>query len=339
MSESILTVKDLETSFFTHVGEVQAVRKVSFDVRRGEVLGIVGESGSGKSVTLMSVMQLLQSPGRIKGGEVWFEGKDLTRLSDRAMMKIRGERISMVFQDPMSSLNPVYRIGNQVAETLLAHGHITRAEANRRAVELLRLVGIPSPETRVNNYPHEFSGGMRQRVMIAMALACHPALLIADEPTTALDVTIQAQILELLDGIRQKEDSTIILVTHDLGVVAELCDRVIVMYGGKIMEKGSVRDIFYRPAHPYTRGLLSSVPSVARGNRGRLTPIPGSPPDLINPPAGCPFSLRCAHAMDLCTRRMPDTFQLEGEHSCACHLSDPAVAAMLREMGREDELL
>ncbi|MEF9973310.1 MAG: ABC transporter ATP-binding protein [Clostridia bacterium] len=335
MQERILEVKNLETSFFTHVGEVQAVRNVSFHVNRNEVLGIVGESGSGKSVTLMSIMQLITHPGRIKGGEVWFEGENLLTKSDKEMMKVRGERISMVFQDPMSSLNPVYRVGNQVAETILAHEKISRAQANERAVALLRLVGIPSPESRVNNYPHEFSGGMRQRVMIAMALACHPALLIADEPTTALDVTIQAQILELMDDIRKKEDATIILVTHDLGVVAELCDRVLVMYGGQIMEEGSARDIFYRPAHPYTQGLLKSVPAVHRKGHERLKPIPGSPPDLLAPPKGCPFSLRCEQARKMCMTQPADFYEMGEGHKCACHLYHPEVARMLRE--REEQ--
>ena len=338
MSEHILDVKNLETSFFTHVGEVKAVRGISFHVNRNEVLGIVGESGSGKSVTLMSAMQLVQHPGRIKNGEVWFEGEDLLKKNDRQMMKIRGERISMVFQDPMSSLNPVFRVGNQIAETILAHEKISPAEANRRVVDLLRLVDIPSPEQRVNNYPHEFSGGMRQRVMIAMALACHPSLLIADEPTTALDVTIQAQILELMDDIRRKEDASIILVTHDLGVVAELCDRVIVMYGGMIMEEGSARDIFYQAAHPYTQGLLKSVPAAHKGSHERLKPIPGSPPDLLNPPEGCPFSLRCEHAMQLCMEHPSPFFEVGEGHRCACHLKNPKVAAMLQQMGREDGL-
>ena len=330
MEENILEVKNLETSFFTHVGEVKAVRGVSFSVKKGEILGIVGESGSGKSVSLMSMMQLIEHPGKIKNGEVFFEGNDLLKKKEKEMLNVRGKEIAMIFQDPMSSLNPVYRIGNQIVESILYHDKISKAEARKRAVELLKMVGIPSAEERLNSYPHEFSGGMRQRVMIAMALACHPKLLIADEPTTALDVTIQLQILRLMEEIQKKENTTIILVTHDLGVVAELCERVIVMYGGKIMEEGNVEDIFYNPKHPYTLGLLQSVPSVSN-SKERLVPIPGSPPDLLNPPKGCPFCYRCSKARKICTEMEPDFYQISESQRCACWLQDPEVKNMLKD--------
>ena len=336
MSEKILEVEHLETSFFTHAGEVKAVRDISFSVEKGKILGIVGESGSGKSVSLKSVMRLIEHPGKIKGGTITFDGEDLLSKTEKEMLQVRGKRIAMVFQDPMSSLNPVFRIGNQITDSILYHDKVSKAEANKRAIELLRLVGIPSPETRINNYPHEFSGGMRQRVMIAMALACHPELLIADEPTTALDVTIQLQILKLMKNIQEKEGTTVILVTHDLGVVAELCDRVIVMYGGQIMEEGSVDEIFYDPMHPYTKGLLRSVPSLSN-TKERLVPIPGSPPDLLNPPKGCPFCYRCKHAMELCVDEAPQFIETETGHRCACWLHDPAVKELLNTMKGEDQ--
>lgn len=330
MGENILEVKHLETSFFTHVGEVQAVRDISFSVKKGEILGIVGESGSGKSVSLMSIMQLIEHPGKVKNGEVIFEGKDLLKRKEKEMLDIRGKEIAMIFQDPMSSLNPVYRIGNQIIESILYHDKVSKFEAKKRAVELLKLVGIPSAEERLNSYPHEFSGGMRQRVMIAMALACHPKLLIADEPTTALDVTIQYQILRLMKNIQKQEGTTIILVTHDLGVVAELCERVVVMYGGKIMEEAPVEDIFYNPGHPYTKGLLRSIPS-AQNNKERLVPIPGSPPDLLNPPKGCPFCYRCEEAMELCVQKQPDFYEIGEKRRCACWLHDEKVKQQLKK--------
>lgn len=333
MNENILEVRNLETSFFTHAGEAQAVRDISFSVKKGEILGIVGESGSGKSVSLMSVMRLIEHPGKIKQGEVLFEGSDLLKRKEKDMLKIRGKEIAMVFQDPMSSLNPVYKIGNQIMESILYHDKVSKEEAVKRAVELLKLVGIPSPEARLNNYPHEFSGGMRQRVMIAMALACHPKLLIADEPTTALDVTIQAQILTLLKKIKEQEGMTVILVTHDLGIVAELCDRVIVLYGGRKLEEGNVEDIFYEPGHPYTKGLLKSVPSV-KNSKERLIPIKGSPPDLLNPPGGCPFCYRCDYAMKLCVEMEPEYQYMEDGHACACWLYDKGVQTMQAEMKR-----
>lgn len=332
MCEKILKVDHLETSFYTHAGEVKAVRDISFQVEKGKTLGIVGESGSGKSVSLKSVMRLIEHPGKIKGGSVVFDGEEILNKTEKQMLNIRGQRIAMVFQDPMSFLNPVFRIGNQIMESICYHEKVSKAEAKQRAIELLKLVGIPSPEARINNYPHEFSGGMRQRVMIAMALACHPELLIADEPTTALDVTIQLQILKLLSEIQKKEGTTIILVTHDLGVVSELCDRVIVMYGGKIMEEGTVDEIFHEPLHPYTKGLLNSVPSMSESKK-RLIPIPGSPPDLLNPPAGCPFCYRCSKAMQLCVDKEPGYFETETGHRCACWLQNPTVQKMLKNKG------
>jgi len=319
MSSQLLSVKNLKTSFFTHVGEVQAVRGVSFDVEQGKVLGIVGESGSGKSVTSLSIMGLLQYPGRVVGGEILFEEKNLLACGKREMRRIRGKDIAMIFQDPMTSLNPVYTVGNQIVEMILEHEKITKEQARERAIEMLQMVGIPSPEKRIHNYPHEFSGGMRQRAMIAMALACRPKLLIADEPTTALDVTIQAQILNLIKGLNQQLSMTTILITHDLGVVATLCERIVVMYGGLIMETGTADEIFYDPQHPYTMGLLDSIPRVDGGEKRRLKPIPGTPPNLIHPPEGCPFSTRCAYCMNVCTEQMPPYFEKDG-HRTMCWL-------------------
>ena len=278
MSRRLLSVRNLKTSFFTHVGEVKAVRGISFDLNQGEVLGIVGESGSGKSVTSLSIMGLLQHPGRVVDGEIFFQDKDILSYSKRQMRRVRGKEIAMIFQDPMTSLNPVYTVGNQIVEMILEHEKMTKAQARERAIEMLRLVGIPSPEKRIHNYPHEFSGGMRQRAMIAMALACSPKLLIADEPTTALDVTIQAQILNLIKELNHKLDMTTILITHDLGVVATLCDKVAVMYGGLIMEDASADDIFYHPQHPYTMGLIDSIPRVAGGRSSGSSPSPAPRP-------------------------------------------------------------
>ena len=293
MARKLLSVRDLKTSFFTHVGEVKAVRGISFDVNEGEVLGIVGESGSGKSVTSLSIMGLLQYPGRVVDGEILLNGEDILTYSKDQMRKVRGKEIAMIFQDPMTSLNPVYTIGNQVMEMILEHEKMTKREARARAIEMLKLVGIPAAEKRIDSYPHEFSGGMRQRVMIALALSCNPKLLIADEPTTALDVTIQAQILNLIKKLNRQFGMTTMLITHDLGVVATVCDKVAVMYGGLIMEYGTADEIFYHPRHPYTMGLLGSIPHVDGGEKRRLIPIDGTPPDLINPPKGCPFSTRC----------------------------------------------
>ncbi|OYT15538.1 MAG: peptide ABC transporter ATP-binding protein [Bacteroidetes bacterium 4572_77] len=325
MAENILEVKNLKTSFYTHVGEVQAVRGVSFHVKKGEALGIVGESGSGKSVTSMSVMRLLQFPGKIKDGNVLFKGNDLKELSESEMRKVRGNEIAMIFQDPMTSLNPVYTIGNQIIEAIMEHQEIGKEDARKQAIEMLKLVGIPSPEKRIDNYPHEFSGGMRQRAMIAIALSCRPDLLIADEPTTALDVTIQAQILELMKDLKDKVDTSIILITHDLGVVADVCSRVIVMYGGLVMEEGTVEDIFYDPKHPYTMGLLKSIPKIEGKEKQRLVPIDGTPPDLVKPPKGCPFAARCDYAMQICTEELPPYFEVgEGRRSMCWLLHEDA---------------
>lgn len=321
MARKLLSVRDLKTSFFTHVGEVKAVRGISFDVNEGEVLGIVGESGSGKSVTSLSIMGLLQYPGRVVDGEILLNGEDILTYSKDQMRKVRGKEIAMIFQDPMTSLNPVYTIGNQVMEMILEHEKMTKREARARAIEMLKLVGIPAAEKRIDSYPHEFSGGMRQRVMIALALSCNPKLLIADEPTTALDVTIQAQILNLIKKLNKQFGMTTMLITHDLGVVATVCDKVAVMYGGLIMEYGTADEIFYHPRHPYTMGLLGSIPHVDGGEKRRLIPIDGTPPDLINPPKGCPFSTRCKYCMNVCTREQPPYFA-EDKHRTMCWMLD-----------------
>lgn len=321
MARKLLSVRDLKTSFFTHVGEVKAVRGISFDVNEGEVLGIVGESGSGKSVTSLSIMGLLQYPGRVVDGEILLNGEDILTYSKNQMRKVRGKEIAMIFQDPMTSLNPVYTIGNQIMEMILEHEKMSRREARARAIEMLKLVGIPAAEKRIDSYPHEFSGGMRQRVMIALALSCNPKLLIADEPTTALDVTIQAQILNLIKKLNRQFGMTTMLITHDLGVVATVCDKVAVMYGGLIMEYGTADEIFYHPRHPYTMGLLGSIPHVDGGEKRRLIPIDGTPPDLINPPKGCPFSTRCKYCMNVCTQEQPPYFA-EDKHRTMCWMLD-----------------
>ena len=321
MARKLLSVRDLKTSFFTHVGEVKAVRGISFDVNEGEVLGIVGESGSGKSVTSLSIMGLLQYPGRVVDGEILLNGEDILTYSKDQMRKVRGKEIAMIFQDPMTSLNPVYTIVNQVMEMILEHEKMTKREARARAIEMLKLVGIPAAEKRIDSYPHEFSGGMRQRVMIALALSCNPKLLIADEPTTARDVTIQAQILNLIKKLNRQFGMTTMLITHDLGVVATVCDKVAVMYGGLIMEYGTVDEIFYHPRHPYTMGLLGSIPHVDGGEKRRLIPIDGTPPDLINPPKGCPFSTRCKYCMNVCTQEQPPYFA-EDKHRTMCWMLD-----------------
>lgn len=321
MARKLLSVRDLKASFFTHVGEVKAVRGISFDVNEGEVLGIVGESGSGKSVTSLSIMGLLQYPGRVVDGEILLNGEDILTYSKDQMRKVRGKEIAMIFQDPMTSLNPVYTIGNQVMEMILEHEKMTKREARARAIEMLKLVGIPAAEKRIDSYPHEFSGGMRQRVMIALALSCNPKLLIADEPTTALDVTIQAQILSLIKSLNKQFGMTTMLITHDLGVVATVCDKVAVMYGGLIMEYGTADEIFYHPRHPYTMGLLGSIPHVDGGEKRRLIPIDGTPPDLINPPKGCPFSTRCKYCMNVCTQEQPP-YYAEDKHRTMCWMLD-----------------
>lgn len=322
--EKVLEVRDLHVSFDTYNGEVKAVRGVSFELKKGETLAIVGESGCGKSVTSQTIMRLIPTPpGRIKQGEILFNGKDITKLSEREMEKIRGAEIAMIFQDPMTSLNPTMTVGRQITEGLMKHQKMSKEEANKKAVEMLRLVGIPSPESRVNQYPHQFSGGMRQRAMIAIALSCAPKILIADEPTTALDVTIQAQIMELMKELQEKLNTSIILITHDLGVVADVADRVVVMYAGKVVETGTVEEIFYRPRHPYTWGLMASMPRLDQKKDQELLPIQGSPPNLIAPPKGCPFAARCKHAMKICQERMPDVTNISSNHQVSCWLEHP----------------
>src|SRR5699024_6111072 len=318
----ILEVKDLSVSFDTFGGEVKAIRGVNFHLDEKETLAIVGESGSGKSVTAQSVMQLISMPpGRFVDGSITFNGEELIQKSDKQMEGIRGKDISMIFQDPMTSLNPTMTIGKQIAEGLIKHQNMSKKEAHNRGVELLKLVGIPNPEVRINQYPHQYSGGMRQRGMIAIALACNPKVLIADEPTTALDVTIQAQILDLMRSLQERTGTAIILITHDLGVVANAAHRVAVMYGGKIVETGTVDEIFYNPKHPYTWGLLGSMPKM--DNKGKaLQAIPGSPPDLKDPPKGCPFAARCPYAMKVCKDHMPDYTELSDTQKSACWLLD-----------------
>ncbi len=322
--QSLLEVRDLQISFSTQAGEVQAVRDVSFDLRRGETLAIVGESGSGKSVTAKSIMRLNpEANTMIKGGEILFEGQDILKLSEKRMQDIRGPKIAMVFQDPMTSLDPTMRVGRQITESLNEHLGLSGQRARERAVELLTLVGISNPEERVKQYPHQFSGGMRQRVVIAIALACDPQILIADEPTTALDVTIQAQILELLRELQEQLGMSVILITHDLGVVAHTAHRVAVMYAGKIVETGTLREIFYNPQMPYTWGLLSSIPLPTADRSQELIPIPGSPPDMHDPPKGCPFTPRCPYAMRICAEEMPGYTSFSPEHKAACWLHHP----------------
>ncbi len=321
MSEHLVDIKNERLSFFTPAGEVKALNDVSLYLEDGEVLGIVGESGSGKSVTSYSIMGITADPGRIIGGTVTFNGHQIEKLSEKEMRKIRGKEVSMIFQDPMTSLNPVYTIGNQIEEAILLHTDKSRTEARERAVELLRLVGINEPEKRIKQYPHELSGGMRQRVMIAIALACEPKLLIADEPTTALDVTIQAQILELIMELKEKLGMAVILITHDLGIVSSMCDRIAVMYAGKVIECGSTDNIFYEPKHEYTRGLLRSVPRLDEKESQRLVAIEGTPVDMLNPPAGCPFAPRCPKCMKICLREMPPYTYFSDIHYSACWLN------------------
>ena len=320
--ESVLQIQNLRTSFMTGNGEVQAVRGVSFQVGKGEILGIVGESGSGKSVTSMSILRLLADTAVIKpGSSILFEGQDLIGLSKKEMRKIRGEKISMIFQDPMSSLNPLTTVGKQVSEMMKEHHpEMTKEQLKRETLNLFEKVRIPEPEKRYDCYPHEFSGGMRQRVMIAMALANKPKLLIADEPTTALDVTIQDQILRQLRELEAEFQTSIIFITHDLGVVAELCSRVVVMYGGLIMEEAPIDDIFENPSHPYTMGLIASIPDPEQDKRVRLQPIPGSPPDMTNPPKGCPFAPRCRYARAVCGRELPEFVEVGEGHKSRCFL-------------------
>ena len=321
MSEYLVDIQHERLSFFTPAGEVKALNDVSIHLNDGEVLGIVGESGSGKSVTAYSLMGLTAYPGKLVGGTIDFNGHRINDLSEKEFRKIRGNEVSIIFQDPMTSLNPVYTIGNQIMEVILLHTDKNKEQARARAKELLELVGINEPEKRLKQYPHELSGGMRQRVMIAIALACEPKLLIADEPTTALDVTIQAQILELMMELKEKLGMAIIIITHDLGVVASMCDRIAVMYAGRIVEYGTTDDIFYNPKHEYTKGLLKSIPRLDAKEHERLVPIEGTPIDLLNPPAGCPFAPRCSNCMKICLREMAPVTTFDDVHYTQCWMN------------------
>jgi len=336
----LLEVRDLAVEFATWGGSVQAVRGVSFEVFPGEILAVVGESGCGKSVTFQTLMGLIPCPpGKVVRGSAKLGGRDLIGLSNREMEKIRGKDLGMIFQDPLTSLNPTMTVGNQIGEVIRKHRNASSAEARKETLELLRLVQIPEPESRIDQYPHQFSGGMRQRIMIAIALACRPQVLIADEPTTALDVTIQGQILELLKKLQREINMAVVLITHDLGVVAAVADRVAVMYAGEIVETGSAEEIFARPSHPYTVGLQHAIPNPLRPDRGAIKPIPGSPPDLFSPPAGCSFAARCPSAMDVCTSFGPPAFAVERKNSAdtgkrysACWLHHQAAPTSLREV-------
>jgi len=317
---ALLEVNDLRTSFFTDAGEVKAVNGVSFRLERGKVLGIVGESGSGKSVTAYSIMQILASTGKIVGGSIKFDGEELVNSGEKTMRRVRGNRISIIFQDPMTSLNPTHTIGHQIMESILLHTGRNKKEAWERALEMLRLVNINEPEKRMKQYPHELSGGMRQRVVIAMALACEPDILIADEPTTALDVTIQAQILDLMSSLQKELGMAIIMITHDLGVVAQMCDEVIVMYAGSICEQGTADEIFYNPRHEYTKGLIRSIPTTNTFGQ-KLRPITGTPIDLLNMPAGCPFAPRCEAAMKICIKQRAERMVINKDHMATCWMN------------------
>ncbi len=317
---ALLEINDLHTSFFTDAGEVKAVNGISFNLERGKVLGIVGESGSGKSVTAYSIMQILASTGKIVGGSIKLDGEELVNSGEKTMRKIRGNKVSIIFQDPMTSLNPTHTIGHQIMESILLHTDRNKKEAYARAVEMLRLVNINEPEKRMKQYPHELSGGMRQRVVIAMALACEPDILIADEPTTALDVTIQAQILDLMTSLQKELGMAIIMITHDLGVVAQMCDEVIVMYAGSICEQGTADEIFYNPRHEDTKGLMRSIPTANTFGQ-RLQPITGTPIDLLNMPAGCPFAPRCDAAMKVCIKCKAERMQINDDHAAACWMN------------------
>ena len=319
-SKYILEVKDLHTSFFTDAGEVRAVNGSSFNLEPGKTLGIVGESGSGKSVTAYSIMQILAETGKVVSGEVLFKGKDISKWDEKQMQEFRGKKCSIIFQDPMTSLNPVFTIGNQLMEAILLHTDKDKKQARERAIEMLTLVGVNEPESRLKQYPHELSGGMRQRVMIAMALVCEPDILIADEPTTALDVTIQAQILELMQDLQKKLGMAIIMVTHDLGVIASMCDEILVMYGGRVCERGTADDIFYRPAHEYTKGLLRSIPRVDN-LKEKLVPIGGTPINLLQMPEGCAFCPRCDAAMKICLTQKPEELRISDSHLASCWMN------------------
>ena len=321
---ALLEVNNLRTSFFTDAGEVKAVDGVSFTLDHGKVLGIVGESGSGKSVTAYSIMQILAPTGRIVGGSVKLDGQELVGADEKVMRSVRGNRVSIIFQDPMTSLNPTYTVGHQLMEAILLHTKRNRREAKERALEMLRLVNVNEPEKRLRQYPYELSGGMRQRVMIAMALACEPDILIADEPTTALDVTIQAQILELMQDLQKRLGMAIIMITHDLGVVAQMCDEIVVMYAGSICEQGTADEIFYNPHHEYTKGLIRSIPTAAN-NGQRLQPITGTPIDLLNMPKGCPFAPRCEAALKICLEQRPERMVINSDHHATCWMNVKAA--------------
>ena len=327
---NLLEVKNLNTSFHIGVGTVQAVRGVSFSVAEGESIGIVGESGSGKTQTMLSVMGLLPSYAEITADSMLFNGRELTKLNAKEMRAIQGSEIGMIFQDPMTSLNPLFTVENQLTEPLRIHQKMSTSQARARALELLNLVEIPNPEARLKQYPHEFSGGMRQRVMIAIAIACNPKMVIADEPTTALDVTIQAQILDLLNHLKQETKTSIIMITHDLGVIASMCSRILVMYGGTICEEGTAREIFYDARHPYTWGLLNSIPKIHGDPNEKLIPIHGTPPDMLMPPKGCPFAPRCSHCMPVCREYMPPRSVLSDTHAVSCHLMHPKAPKITR---------
>ena len=321
MANNILEIRNLEFSFRTYGGVVKSVRDVSFNVREGEILGIVGESGCGKSVTVQCILRLNpEPPGFFENGSIKYRGEEITTKSDQEMRKIRGVEIGFIFQDPMTSLNPTMKIGKQIEEVFVGRGGVSRSEVKQKALEILKLVGINEPERRYHQYPHELSGGMKQRVMIAIALVGNPSIIIADEPTTSLDVTIEAQILDLLKDLQKKFHTSIVLITHDLGVIAKMCDRVIVMYGGKIVEKGTVDEIFYETGHPYTAGLIKSIATPDTSKNQKLVPIDGTPPDLFAPPKGCPFAARCEYAMEICHDELPECLPLSQEHFCACWL-------------------
>ena len=331
----VLKIENLHVSFDTYAGEVHAVRGVSLHVGEGEVLAIVGESGCGKSVTAQTIMKLNpMPPARIKQGNIDLCGEDIVAANEKKMQDIRGRLVSMIFQDPMTCLNPTMKVGRQLTEAICQHRKLSKDEAKKEAVRLLEMVQIPNAAERAEQYPHEFSGGMRQRAMIAMAMSCEPKLLIADEPTTALDVTIQAQILDLLQSLQKKLGTAVIMITHDLGVIAGMCSRVLVMYGGVVVEEGTVREIFYEPKHPYTWGLLRSIPQKS-GEKRKLIPIPGSPPDLIAPPPGCPFVARCPYAMNICNSTLPEMTQLSNTHCARCRLLDEGAPRVVWEGNRE----
>ena len=329
---ALLEVSGLRTTFHIGVGTVQAVRGISFHVDKGEFIGIVGESGSGKSVTMLSVMGLLPQYAEVKADSIRFDGRELSQMSPRELRSLHGKEIGMIFQDPMTSLNPLFTVENQMVEPLRIHLGMSRERARLRALELLHQVEIPNPEARLKQYPHELSGGLRQRVMIAIAIACGPKMIIADEPTTALDVTIQAQILDLLKHLTQETKTSIIMITHDLGVIASMCTRILVMYGGTICEQGSAKEIFYEPRHPYTWGLLNSIPKAQDGPQEKLIPIKGTPPDMLKPPAGCPFSPRCRYCMPVCRSYAPPVTRLSDTHLVACHLMHPKAPKITREV-------